>query len=150
MFLKKKYKKTFFVLKTERVYIVMKTSDSTNSLSALNPDPEQANSSECFICLDSEHESGEPLVDSSLLRTCGCQFKVHPVCWNQWMKDKTDWDCPICRKKSVTNHKSPTPVFAVVEEWSQQRREKKYKILIAFILVSAMAAVIIYQLATTK
>ena len=128
----------------------MKASDSTNSLSALNPDPEQANSTECFICLDTEHESGEPLVDSIMLRTCGCKFKVHPVCWNEWMKDKSDWDCPICRKKSVCSNKSPTPIFVAVEEWSQQRRERKYKYMFALILVLIMAGILIYQMATTK
>ena len=128
----------------------MKASDSTNSLSALNPDPEQANSSECFICLDTEHESGEPLVDSSLLRNCGCQFKVHPICWNQWMKDKTEWDCPICRKKSVASNKPPTPIFVAVEEWSQQRREKKYKYMFAIVILLIMAGILIYQMATTK
>ena len=87
----------------------MKQSSSTTSLTALT----EANlERECFICLDIANESGEPLVDSSILRTCGCKFVVHPECWNKWMVGKSDWDCPICHKKSLnTPSVPPNPVF---------------------------------------
>lgn len=91
----------------------MKTSDSTNSLTELNPSgiPEKS----CFICLSDEHENGEPLVDSKLLRNCGCKFSVHPACWNEWMKGKSDYDCPICRKDSMLRIKiPPNPVMTTV------------------------------------
>lgn len=97
----------------------MKASDSVNSLTELTHEDKS-----CFICLDSSHESGEPLVDSKLLRTCGCKFTVHPTCWNAWMKDKTDYDCPICRKDSMMRIKiPPNPVMAVAyqEEFVQRR-----------------------------
>ena len=72
----------------------MKQSDSTNSLTALS---EVVPILEYFICLDSR----EPLVDNTLLRTCGCKFIVHQNCWDMWMKNKDDWDCPICRRESL-------------------------------------------------
>lgn len=91
----------------------MKPSTSTNSLTALT----EANlERECFICIDVANESGEPLVDSSLLRTCGCKFVVHPECWNSWMLDKSDWDCPICHKKStVTANYVPNPIIYAIQ-----------------------------------
>ena len=87
----------------------MKQSLSTSSLTALT----EANlERECFICLDIANESGEPLVDSSILRTCGCKFVVHPECWNKWLVGKSDWDCPICHKKSLTTpNVAPNPVL---------------------------------------
>ena len=87
----------------------MKQSLSTSSLTALT----EANlERECFICLDIANESGEPLVNSSILRTCGCKFVVHPECWNKWMVGKSDWDCPICHKKSLnTPSVAPNPVL---------------------------------------
>lgn len=90
----------------------MKASDSVNSLTELNPTepPEKS----CFICLDEEHETGEPLVDSKLLRNCGCRFFVHPACWNVWIQDKSDYDCPICRKDSMLRIKiPPNPVLVI-------------------------------------
>lgn len=72
----------------------MKQSDSTNSLTELS---EVIPVLECFICL----ESSEPLVDNTLLRTCGCKFIVHPECWAIWIKNKDEWDCPICRRESL-------------------------------------------------
>ena len=67
-----------------------------NSLTALS---EVVPILECFICLDSR----EPLVDNTLLRTCGCKFIVHPECWAMWIKNKDAWDCPICRRESLTS-----------------------------------------------
>ena len=126
----------------------MKASDSTNSLSALNPDVEQGVDSVCFICLEEMHENGEPLVDSSLLRTCGCQFKVHPVCWNAWMKDKTEWDCPICRKKSVNQKRPPVPIFQAVQEWQDQQEfsRKRIYVFIAIVLAIIFSSVLIYKM----
>lgn len=90
----------------------MKASDSVNSLTELNPnDPHEKI---CFICLGDSDSSEEPLVDSKLLRNCGCKFSVHPACWNVWMKGKSDYDCPICRKDSMLRIKiPPNPVLAV-------------------------------------
>jgi hypothetical protein len=51
--------------------------------------------------LSNDIEEGEPLVDSTLLRNCGCKFSVHPACWNAWLKGKSDFDCPICHKASL-------------------------------------------------
>jgi len=99
----------------------MKASDSVNSLTELNKEEKS-----CFICLDEQIDSGEPLVDSKLLRNCGCKFSVHPACWNEWMKDKSDYDCPICRKDSMLRIKiPPNPVLAIVyyEEQPQYRRK---------------------------
>ena len=95
----------------------MKASDSTNSLTGLTE--HIAEEQTCFICLEILSLNQEPLVDSSLLRTCGCQFKVHPACWNEWMNGKSDYDCPICRKKSLTTGKSPTPIIPE-SEWVEQ------------------------------
>lgn len=92
----------------------MKASDSVNSLTELTTAEKS-----CFICLSTDLEEGEPLVDSKLLRNCGCKFAVHPACWNEWMKDKCDYDCPICRKDSMMRIKippNPVLVFAHREE----------------------------------
>ncbi len=86
----------------------MKASDSANSLSELVPD-------DCFICMDNEtNKWGEPVVSSKLLRNCGCKFFVHPRCWNEWLKGKSDWDCPICHKQSITRIPiRPNPVLEI-------------------------------------
>lgn len=90
----------------------MKASDSVNSLTELNPTNQEEKT--CFICLSSDLEQGEPLVDSKLLRNCGCKFSVHPACWNEWMKSKSDYDCPICHKSSMQRiHIPPNPVMGV-------------------------------------
>jgi hypothetical protein len=74
----------------------MKQSDSTNSLTELNKDDPT-----CFVCLEI-HSADLPLIDSSILRSCGCKFNVHAPCWNEWLKqDKSDYDCPICGKRSL-------------------------------------------------
>ena len=74
----------------------MKQSDSTNSLTELNKDDPT-----CFVCLEI-HTQDLPLVDSQLLRSCGCKFSVHAPCWNEWIKEgKSDYDCPICKKRSL-------------------------------------------------
>lgn len=94
----------------------MKASDSTNSLTGLTTE-EQAPS--CFICL-AEADLYNPLVDSKLLRNCGCKFHVHAPCWNSWIKDKTDYDCPICRRDSMLRIKiPPNPVSTI--EWIDER-----------------------------
>lgn len=87
----------------------MKASESANSLTELVVIDDK----ECFICLEPTiNERGEPVVNSKLLRNCGCTFYVHPVCWNEWMKGKSDWDCPICHKNSLkTAHILPNPVL---------------------------------------
>ena len=97
----------------------MKASDSTNSLTELNPSSPSEKC--CFICLGEDLEAGEPLVDSKLLRNCGCKFSVHPACWNEWMKGKSDYDCPICHKESVKRFKiKPNPVMEVEYEQEQE------------------------------
>lgn len=113
----------------------MKASDSHTSLDALN-EPEPV----CFICLDERGPSDEPLVASKLLRNCGCKFSVHPVCWNAWLKDKGDYDCPICHKESVRKiNITPNPVmeYAVAyqtEQSSQRRNRRRDAIIIAISL----------------
>lgn len=76
-------------------FLAMKTSDSKNSLAELNPDEPT-----CFICLE-EGNQDFPLIQSSLLRSCGCKFFVHADCWNTWRKDKSDYDCPYCSRRSL-------------------------------------------------
>jgi len=106
----------------------MKASDSTNSLTGLtSSDPS------CFICLETTHDSGEPLVSSQLLRNCGCKFSVHPVCWNEWMKDKTDYDCPICRKDSMLRIKiPPNPVLSVIYQEAPRTRYRSPLFFVCF------------------
>ena len=124
----------------------MKASDSTNSLTALT---EVVSEVECFICLELQNELQEPLVDSKLLRTCGCKFVVHPACWNGWIKDKSDWDCPICRKKSMdTMHIVPNPVITFVRENNipEYRLENRgyYYFIGSIVLFSAVSVICIY------
>jgi E3 ubiquitin-protein ligase DOA10 len=103
----------------------MKASDSVNSLTELTTSEKS-----CFICLESDTlENGEPLVDSQILRNCGCRFAVHPSCWNTWMKQKSDYDCPICHKDSMLRIKiPPNPVMAIAyqEELPRQNRLKSF------------------------
>jgi hypothetical protein len=116
----------------------MKGSDSTNSLTELT-----SQEPSCFICLE-EHQLHNPLVDSKLLRNCGCKFHVHPPCWNEWIKGKSDYDCPICRKDSMLRIKiPPNPVQTI--EWVQERNpsiERSYRIGIC-ILASAISGFLI-------
>lgn len=126
----------------------MKASDSVTSLTGLTEHIEiPLEENACFICLEELNENGEPLVDSSLLRTCGCRFKVHPVCWNEWMKGKSDYDCPICRKKSLTSGKSPIPPTPV-SEWPSDTSTgiKKPILFLCTILLLAGGSVMIYEI----
>lgn len=128
----------------------MKASDSANSLTALNPDMEEGLQT-CFICLDEMNDKQEPLVDSSLLRTCGCRFKVHPDCWNGWMKDKTDYDCPICRKKSLGTGKPPRPPAPGIEEWPTEINSKrKWYILLSAAIILMGASIMVYKIVTER
>jgi hypothetical protein len=123
----------------------MKASDSTNSLTELTE------VKTCFICLESEpNEKGEPLVDSKLLRNCGCRFYVHPACWNEWLKEKSDYDCPICHKSSMLRIKiPPNPVLSVVyqEEYQDPRRNRYWKGCVCLFFT---AVAIILVVAITK
>jgi hypothetical protein len=125
----------------------MKASDSTNSLTGLTEQISvQIEEPTCFICIEQMNEKAEPLVDSSLLRTCGCQFKVHPACWNEWMKDKTDYDCPICRKKSLTANKSPTPT-PPISEWPREQQPFKQYFRASLLLIIFVAIfILIYKI----
>jgi hypothetical protein len=117
----------------------MKASDSVNSLTELNPQEPS-----CFICLSADMEQGEPLVDSKLLRTCGCKFSVHPVCWNEWMKDKSDYDCPICRKDSMLRIKvPPNPVLAIVYQEDPRRSHVHWKIFGCLLCTAGSALLIV-------
>ncbi len=113
----------------------MKASDSVNSLTELNA--EQTSDPSCFICLSEEPEQGEPLVSSVLLRNCGCRFYVHPACWNRWIQDKSDYDCPICHKASMTRiHIPPNPVLAI----AYREEERPYnKLTIPFCILGVSA-----------
>lgn len=127
----------------------MKASESANSLTGLTDQVEvQIEDNACFICLDELNDTGEPLVDSSMLRTCGCRFKVHPACWNEWMKGKTDYDCPICRKKSLTTGKPPVPQMPV-SEWPMERERGMKRPLMALITAIFLTGsiVMIYEIA---
>jgi E3 ubiquitin-protein ligase DOA10 len=107
----------------------MKQSESVNSLTELTVSQEQ---NTCFICLE-EAFLDSPLVDSKLLRNCGCHFYVHPNCWNVWMKNKTDFDCPICHKASMLKiHIPPNPILAYREE---ARSPTRVRILLSSICV---------------
>jgi len=127
----------------------MKASDSTNSLTGLTEHVEiQMEENACFICLDEMNDRQEPLVDSTLLRTCGCRFKVHPACWNEWMRGKTDYDCPICRKKSLSMDKSPTPT-PPASDWPREERgiwKRPFFLLVAGILIGG-ASIMAYEIA---
>jgi hypothetical protein len=126
----------------------MKASDSVNSLTGLTDHVEvQFEENGCFICLEEMNQTGEPLVDSSLLRTCGCRFKVHPVCWNEWMKGKSDYDCPICRKKSLSTGKHPVPQMPV-SEWPTENHRGMKRPLMALITAIFIAGsiVMIYEI----
>lgn len=106
----------------------MKASDSVNSLTELNPN--EGSGPSCFICLSEDLEQGEPLVDSKLLRNCGCRFSVHPACWNEWIKAKSDYDCPICHKASMMRiHIPPNPVLAVAYEEEPVKRWSALKLV---------------------
>lgn len=123
----------------------MKQSDSTTSLTELT------GRDECFICLSVEHEQGEPLVDSKLLRTCGCKFTVHPTCWNQWMTDKTDYDCPICRKQSVLRvNIPPNPVLLIPipEEGSRRFIGYRWKCFLLLLIIGFGAGFLVALLYT--
>lgn len=119
----------------------MKASDSVNSLTELT-----SHEKSCFICLGADLEQGEPLVDSKLLRNCGCKFEVHPVCWNEWLKGKSDYDCPICRKESMLRIKvPPNPVMAIHYEEERPRTNFLCRLLacgvcttLAVVLVTAI------------
>jgi E3 ubiquitin-protein ligase DOA10 len=88
----------------------MKQSDSTNSLTGLNKDDPT-----CFVCLEI-HTQDLPLINSAILRSCGCKFSVHAPCWNEWIKEgKSDYDCPICGKRSLHMGLTLTAPFQVLE-----------------------------------
>ena len=119
----------------------MKPSDSTNSLTELTA------VDECFICLSAENGKKEPLVSSQMLRTCGCKFFVHPNCWNQWIKEKSDYDCPICRKQSMLRiNIPPNPIF-YAEGFQESRHQRNNKrlckwILLSFVLIFCIALLV--------
>lgn len=104
----------------------MKASDSTTSLTALT----EVREKECFICLEDDNNGHAPLVDSKILRRCGCRFFVHPDCWNEWMKDKSDYDCPICRKESIKLNIRPNPVLEFEAHSTEHVRISKKTICI--------------------
>lgn len=119
----------------------MKASDSANSLTELNP-PEPS----CFICLETGIVQNEPLVDSRLLRNCGCKFSVHPACWNQWMKGKSDYDCPICRKDSMLRIKIPPNPVMLLEVPQETRPMITWPCVVASILCLTGTAVLIVSI----
>jgi hypothetical protein len=114
----------------------MKNSDSKNSLAELNP-PEPL----CFICLE-EASPDAPLIESSLLRSCGCKFFTHADCWNTWRKEKSDYDCPYCGKRSL--HMSipmTAPFQQVYTSELNTPSSKKRKIFLACLTLSVICTV---------
>lgn len=115
----------------------MKNSDSKNSLAELNP-PEPI----CFVCLD-EGSIDAPLIQSSLLRSCGCKFYTHTECWNTWRKDKSDFDCPYCSKRTL--HMSIPMTAPFQQDYTQDIRSMEsqrwcnWKKIICFLLFVAIA-----------
>lgn len=123
----------------------MKASDSVNSLTGLN---ETQETNQCFICLE-EAMLGSPLVDSKLLRNCGCRFYVHSECWNIWIQNKTDYDCPICHRASMLKiHIPPNPVLVFQEQIPPETNLRRRRIFYSciFILVIVVSSIIIEQM----
>lgn len=116
----------------------MKHSDSKSSLADLNPDD-----TPCFICLENENELAEPLVDGALLRTCGCKFKVHPFCWNEWMKEKTCYDCPICRKESRFSNRAPTPLLEYIDSLPPPQEQVSMRTIVVFCTLFIIGIILI-------
>lgn len=121
----------------------MKHVDSKTSLAELNlEDPT------CFVCLETSNE--EPVVPSKMLRNCGCAFVVHPTCWNEYMKGKSDYDCPICRKKSYFSDRPPTPLqeflAANPEPEPELSHRKTYIQIIAFSVLAIIAITLFFIL----
>lgn len=99
----------------------MKHSDSKNSLSELITDDPT-----CFICLEI-HSDEMPLIDSAMLRSCGCKFSVHAPCWDEWIKKgKSDYDCPICGKRSLHYGITLTPPLVESDLEERQEEEEPY------------------------
>ena len=122
----------------------MKTSDSKNSLAELNP-PEPI----CFVCLE-ESSPDAPLIESSLLRSCGCKFHTHAECWNTWRKGKSDYDCPYCGKRTLHLSIPMTAPFQQTYDTTfLTRKSKKQKLCLAAVvcsLVFSVSGVILYKI----
>jgi E3 ubiquitin-protein ligase DOA10 len=127
----------------------MKQSDSTNSLTALT---EVVSETECFICLELQNDLNEPLVDSKLLRTCGCIFVVHPACWNTWMKKKSDWDCPLCHKRSLSQTLVPNPILFAVQQREIERTvaPSRFNLLLFLALLFLLGLIFLTTILLTK
>ena len=123
----------------------MKASDSVNSLTGLN---ETQDTNQCFICLE-ESNLHSPLVDSTLLRNCGCKFHVHSECWNVWIQNKTDFDCPICHRASMLKiHIPPNPVLVFQEQIPPETNQRRLRIFycVVFALVVVISSIMIDQM----
>ncbi len=110
----------------------MKNSDSKNSLAELNP-PEPI----CFVCLE-ESCADAPLIESSLLRSCGCKFHTHAECWNTWRKGKTDNDCPYCGRRSLHLSIPMTAPFQQEYKNLPITKSKQKKYCIGFFMFAAI------------
>jgi hypothetical protein len=65
------------------------------------------------------------------------------------MKDKTDYDCPICRKKSVSMKRSPTPPVPGIEEWPREHNSRKRMYMsILVVCFCAAAGLMTYKIIT--
>lgn len=105
-------------------------SESTNSLTVLNHD-----GLTCFFCLE---EVKENYVTSSMFKSCACNYKVHSACWNDWMKGKIHYDCPICRVRTSVLGEIPAPfivTISVEEGLSQGYIERREFILLKRIVI---------------
>jgi len=133
----------FFVIGLKQYcdFYIMKHVDSKTSLAELNPEDPT-----CFVCLETSNE--EPVVPSKMLRNCGCVFVVHPSCWNEYMKDKSDYDCPICRKKSYFSDRPPTPLqeFLAANPEQEQSHPRTYILLFVLGIVAVIAITLFFIL----
>jgi len=123
----------------------MKQSDSSNSLDELNP------KYECFVCLEGDEE--DPLIESSMLRTCGCRFHVHSHCWDQWMKGKTEFDCPICRKSSLIRVQegiSPLPSRFQTQRASVPCTRNTLFLILLILFMASISALVVAVIISKK
>ena len=48
------------------------------------------------------------------------------------MKDKSDWDCPICHKKSMSTTVTPNPILIAIQEEPRLVPQTKIRMFLLF------------------